>query len=263
MKQLVNVQSVNTIPTLAGSWNNASTYSSLWIDPDKRECGVCQDTEDNSIPFEIYAGYLLTYGIDEKNERCDSDQLRDLLNSDEGQELLERICDGWYTECNGRNLFGHLDEDAEEAVEELLYAISQLSTQEYQTWDVDEWITSPCDLAISALTTDDQLVTISDQIYREAEDQNVSLCGDLYEKLAKYRDEDLAALLECATELVDDELEDDYQMSHHPFDEKNLEVEFFLTGGKKLIVHVNSNEEARIMSRSDTNSMDMEVGSHE
>ncbi len=235
----VTIARVNTDPFMDRKHCNLNSYSQLWIRAEDRTCGVCQVSYRDSTPSEEYFNYILTYDIDEgSDDRIDSDDLSDFLNSESGQKLLARICDGWTDVSNAYNLRGELDEDAEAATDELLEAISELNTESLSVCKVEEWLNDASNCGISALTTNDELNELEDTLISDARYENVLLDGNVLGRLTEMRDELRDKWVEYAKEEFDDQLINDVETSHHLFDKNTLEVKINFADGKRAIVHV-------------------------
>ena len=248
MNRMVNVKSIDTTPEEDDYPADPTTFSALWIDPDQWTCGVEQRCHGGGTPYEQYVGHFLVYHIDEDKGRSDAGELRQLLKSEIGQALLIRICDGWYTEYDGQNDRGHLDDDAEEALEELLEEISELETEEYTLWDAEDWLLSPGECGINGLMTKDELNTLAKKFYNEANDENVVINDSILYLITEWRDESLAQYLSVAEDLLDSSRGDAAKISHRRFDENTLEVVFNYPDGDQVFVHVNTGKKAVIVN---------------
>lgn len=239
MSEKIRVRKVDTTPEQDGF---DTTYSSLWIDPENCTCGVEQKYSNNATPMEEYLDYILTYEIDnEDGSRVDEDDLAEYLQSEPAQGLLNRICEGWYTDSDGRNERGYLDKEATSAVKKLLAKISGLSSTEYANTRANEWVIRE-DADVNALTTDDELVELSDEIEEDAESQDVVIDDSVYDLLERWRDEAVEEWLGKARDAIECVWDEDVAITHHPYDKTVLEVVFEFSDGTRGIVHVSDGE---------------------
>lgn len=172
------------------------TYTQLWINPDKRTCGVGQESgaPGKGTPAEEWHNLVLTYDIgggkefmSESQPAPDGDALEEFLESEEGQDLLDRICDGHDTRWDENNMVGVLDEDAQEAETELLRLITELPDNDIVTWTVSDWLgnCTPSDLGLRKLMSYRQIKKIAKDTEKFAGSENVYLSGDVYDYLVE------------------------------------------------------------------------------
>lgn len=198
----VTIKSIDTIAEedMYRRGGEYMTYTELWINPDTRECGASQQSgaPGQGIPAEEYHGLVLAFGIGGGREygrhsepSPDGDALEEFLESDEGQDLLDRICDGHNRRWDGNNTIGELDEDAEEAKAELLNAISRLPSESTVTWTVDDWFSQVSDreIGLRKLMSYRQIRKIADEARSSARSDNVYLDGDVYQYLVNRQKE--------------------------------------------------------------------------
>lgn len=69
-----------------------------------------------AVPMDVWHGRTLRWSV---SPYANGDSLADLLESDRVKELFERVYAGHEVVWNGNNMVGRLDEDAEDASEEL------------------------------------------------------------------------------------------------------------------------------------------------
>lgn len=84
--------------------------------------------------------------------------LADMLQG-EAAPLLQRVYDGFAVSWVGSNHVGSLDENAQEASEELEYALRSLEDCRTSVWAIEDWLgeTSPGELVGEGMTLDSQI----------------------------------------------------------------------------------------------------------
>jgi hypothetical protein len=133
----------------------------------------------NAIPFSVYHGHDRRYGI---SPSISGNALAELMNSEEFKNLCQRIVDGYSSEWNGNNHVAVLDEDAQEAEEELIELIpSEDESSDFITvWDVDEYLDAVRG-EITADMSDETLAQWVADVEASAENENVYVDGDIEE----------------------------------------------------------------------------------
>jgi hypothetical protein len=160
------------------------TYTAVKVDPSDRTVYATQEWHDNATPMEEWLDRIVVFlpAI-----RPDEDELRSLLESDEGQRLLDAICDGHSIEWDGNNMVGVLTDDASAALDELTGLIDALPETDWELWSVEDWL-QQADLGITAQTTDAELSAMAEEIEREATQDHRILSGDVAEYLRQERE---------------------------------------------------------------------------
>ncbi len=173
----VRVISVDTRPTLDAYHQDTGqeTRTVLHLDPERREVHVYQRDDAGGYPAEEWNNLILTLPL---VPRPDEDALREYLNG-AGQELLSRICDGFYREWNGQNIRGHLNDDAGEAWDALEEAIAALPESDWGLWSADDWLSM---YTISS-DTEEGLEAEAAALEAEAEAAHQVIYGDILEEL--------------------------------------------------------------------------------
>ena len=106
---------------------NGLTLTVLNIYPKSRKCNVSQDYDDNATSMNCWNGIDIEKTL---HNTLDSVNVREFLESDDGQNLLDRICNGHDVEWNGSNHIGSLDDDAELALSDLIVELENCFTDE-------------------------------------------------------------------------------------------------------------------------------------
>jgi len=151
------------------------------------------------VPFDVWHHRTMRVDV---NECVKGDFLADLLESDEFKTLYERVFKGYSSDFNGQsNLVGHLDDDAQEAIEKIEVLLQSYITTEdcADVYEVRDWL-EPCvviakdglsvtvgDYKITAKTTDEELHDLASGMESEAEINCQILDGDMYDLLVEYR----------------------------------------------------------------------------
>ena len=71
------------------------TITELTIDPEFMECHISQEYDDNSTSVDKWNYMIIGRNL---TGTLNSFDCKNFLESKEGQELLERVCDGWSNE---------------------------------------------------------------------------------------------------------------------------------------------------------------------
>lgn len=178
--------------------NGQMTTTEMWISPQKRLVIVEQYHRSGSTSVDVWHRRELTFSLNSENgvqemeqEPPDGDSLKELLESDEGQALLDRICDGHDIDWDGNNMVGSLDEDAQIAVQELLEAINDLPRSSIVTWMVDDWFghCTDSDLGLRKLMSYRQIRKLSEQFEKDAKHDHIHLEGNVYDYLVERQKE--------------------------------------------------------------------------
>lgn len=149
-------------------------------------------SEDGILSYEVYSPYE-GVPFEQAHRRTLSwdlpatltgDDLYAALSDIETLTLLQCCYEGHSVVWDGHNYVGRLDEDAEEAYDEIASVIYDLEDdgEPAEVWDMEEYLcgTSIEDLWPADLSIDDAVNAIE----KEAEERNVHLTGD--EDLAKF-----------------------------------------------------------------------------
>jgi hypothetical protein len=246
MGSLVEVISVDTTPTKDMNSYNSSTFTQLWIFPEEFRCGVSQESCRGGITHLEYIKHILAYNIDPDNEfssecenRYNEIKLEELLNSEVAQDLLNRVCSGWFTEWDGQNLRGCLNEDATSAIEELLDAIrADVEQKEISPRFAEDWLMSASDACVYAYLTDDDLNELAEIYLKQAEEEGAVYLDSVIEKLTQWRDEELGFWVDRAINYGLAKWDMEFKISHHWFEKTILEVLFDFGDDAIGVVHV-------------------------
>ena len=102
---------------------------------------ITADSDGNiggGMSFDVYHGRTIRWGI---NNSLRGDTLADTL--EQRLDLFQRVHDGQSIEWNGNNYVGRLDDDAQEAHDEIAAELDALSSDESSltpVWEVDRWL---------------------------------------------------------------------------------------------------------------------------
>jgi hypothetical protein len=103
------------------------TLTTLNIYPESRKASVTQDYDTNSTSMGVWNGIDIEVRL---RNTLDGGLVREFLESDDGQKLLDAICDGWSRDWNGSNYIGSLDDEATSALDELTDELESCFTDE-------------------------------------------------------------------------------------------------------------------------------------
>lgn len=119
----------------------ALTKTICQLTPEHKTIEVYQNREGDGTTMWEYHGRVIDIDLDrnETGEMPDPAELRELLESDEGQAIMQRIVDGYNTVWDGSNIRGHLSDGAAAAVTDLEQEIADLNRNTVETWTCDDW----------------------------------------------------------------------------------------------------------------------------
>jgi hypothetical protein len=182
----ITIKNIDTRPDLDvyRRDTNGETYTELTIYPDDHIVDVTQEGRSNSQSMAEFHRLVLSSKID---GHPDEDVLREYLESDEGQELIERICAGHDQEWDGHNMVGTLTDDAQEAWDTLIAELNDMPATDWQFWAIDEWDGYWAEENITADTTDKQIVEKAKEFDALALSEHVNLSGSTIEYLTRIR----------------------------------------------------------------------------
>jgi hypothetical protein len=158
------------------------TKTVLEINPEARTASITQRYHDNSIPAREWNGLDLMEYIDTSNGYLYP--CKKYLEG-AGQELLKAVCDGHSIKWDGNNLVGHLSDEAQNTLDELVDDLNWMATREYTLWQVDEWCDS---VTITGCESDNELKNIAAEL-KGAIGSNEGVSGDILEYITARRDE--------------------------------------------------------------------------
>lgn len=173
----------------------------LYIRPDHYRVSAEYNPEvGNGCPMRVWNGLDVTVGL---SNTVKGDALADWLESEHVQALLERVCAGHSERWDGNNYKGHLDEDAQDALEELeREAIEGWSESDCaQVWKSADWV-DPCTYwakdrlsvyvepyTITRKTTDEELEAWAQKFESIAEADGIYLCESMLKHFEYLRDQ--------------------------------------------------------------------------
>jgi hypothetical protein len=155
------------------------------LDPAQRRAEADWNAEVGSaVPMRVWHGRCLRYGVD---PALSGEQIADLLDDDDVQALMLRICEGHSVEWDGSNEVGALTADAQEAFEALDALLRQVPG-EAEIWDAD-YIAEGArlDPALTADSTDEDIQEIARGIEADAKDEHAYITCDVADVLADLR----------------------------------------------------------------------------
>jgi hypothetical protein len=181
----VKISKIDTLPEIDPFHSDTQgfTLTCLNIDPRSRDCSVSQEYDNNSTSEPVWNGRVIQERL---HGFLDGDQIKLFLESDEGQEILDKICDGHSVDWNGNNFVGHMDDDCEHNLESL---VKELETygHEGEAWTCDEWFGNNSDdeLGINKNISDEEIKSLAKKYETEAD---VCLVDDVESYLINRRD---------------------------------------------------------------------------
>lgn len=128
---------------------------------------------ENSVPARVWNRCTLTWSLPAEIK---GHVLHDKLTSESVLELLQRVYEGHDVEWDGHNWSGTLDEDAQEAYDELQHILEQgwNSRDSWSVWSAVEWL-SRTNLG-DAWPAGKSIQEAAEDVIRNAADNDV-LCG--------------------------------------------------------------------------------------
>lgn len=194
----VEILGVDTMPrqdTESGEPGRA-TVSVLKLDPGTRSVWIEQENARESyILADEYYNVTLRHKLD---GRPDEDAAYDYLDSDDGQDLLVTVCDGWSRWYDGSNHIGHLTDNAMEAWEQIIEDLEALPQSPWELWPVEDWLDDYALDKISVTTTDAELERMAADAETNAETEHIVLSDDALEYLVDRRE----SLLDAMDDLI-------------------------------------------------------------
>jgi hypothetical protein len=182
----VKIISVDTMPEIDPYHRDTQglTLTEITIDPEDMECYISQECDNNSTSIDKWNGMIIGRKL---NGTLDGDDCKDFLESEDGQALLTRICDGWSADYNGNNYVGGLDDDAQNALDELVEELESFYSNK-EAWTCGDYFQNldDAELGISAATTDDEIKVLAENLEK---DSDVYLIDDVESYLTERRDE--------------------------------------------------------------------------
>lgn len=183
----VKITKVDTMPESDPYNNGSASRTTFWLDPQEREAIVSQDYKTNSTTFAIYHRCELELSIGDHPVAAD---VREYLESEDTQRLLDTICDGHSIEWNGHNNVGRLTDDAQLALDTLEQDLAdRWLGSGWAFWDVEEWLGESVKQIISTTTTDEEIAKLAQEAEEGAKQENIILSGDVADYFTSVRDE--------------------------------------------------------------------------
>lgn len=150
----------------------------ITISPETGKVWVSQEYDDNATPIDVWNGIDITERLG-FGQVMDGEKIQDYLESEEATSLIQRIINGHEVEWNGNNHVGHLNDDANEAWEELVNELNEM-TWDGEIWTVEDYFGD----TIDSLLTDEEISNIEDEYLAN---DKLYLIGDLKEFLLESR----------------------------------------------------------------------------
>lgn len=183
----VKITKIDTMPESDPYNNGSASRTTFWLDPQGRVAIVSQDYKTNSTTFAIYHRCELTLSIGDHPVAAD---VREYLESEDTQRLLDTICDGHSIEWNGNNNVGRLTEDAQLALDTLEQDLAdRWLGSGWAFWDVEEWLGESADQFINTATTDEEIAKLAEEAEADAKLENIILSGNVADYFTSVRDE--------------------------------------------------------------------------
>jgi hypothetical protein len=182
-----NILKVDTKPQLDPYHRdtNGETKTVLKINPCDNTAWIDQEYDDNAVSMDEWNFLIISQSL---SSRPDENEAKTYLKFDDGQYLLNRIINGWSSNWNGNNIVGHITDDAELALNELINDLENLDSTEWALWTIDEWL-NQCDNLVNCDTTDEQIIEIANELEKEADSVSVVLSGDMTDYLTEKRNQ--------------------------------------------------------------------------
>jgi len=199
----VAVGSVDTVPEHDPYHRGEAraTTTVLAIDPERNppRVSVGQEWDTGAVSALIWHNRIIQLVLTDVDQvygtiTPDAEPLEAFLKGDEGQALLGRIVDGYDTEWDGHNLKGHLDADAQAALEKLEAAIDKLPTTTYILVNAGDWLHETASTYVKGDTADEELEAIAADCQNEDgtidyDGMKVILDESVLDYLKTYREE--------------------------------------------------------------------------
>lgn len=142
------------------------TVCTLGIDPEERAVWVSCEYDQGGTVADVWHGRVITAGLDsaddgESPRTPNGDALETYLRSEEGQRLLDTICDEYAIDWDGNNYVGGHTAASRAALDALLAAIAKLPHTTYHLWQTDDWFGNATDNEITSATTDEEIAAMA------------------------------------------------------------------------------------------------------
>ena len=141
------------------------TRTELTIVPESMECYISQEYDDNSTSADKWNGMIIGRKL---TGTLNSSYCKNFLESKEGQELLDSVCEGWSDVWNGNNYVGALNESGNNALDELVEELESLYSED-EYWTCSDYFDNlnNNELGISSTTTDEEIKSLSEKLDEE------------------------------------------------------------------------------------------------
>lgn len=179
-------------PHYPGQCMPTRTVLKIGYHHDKPVAWAVQDYNNNATPIDEWHKRILTYPLGDAESGLylpREDVLREYMESETGQILLNRITQGHIITWDGHNMTGQQDKDSLQAGRELLQAIDKLSHELWQLWNVEDWLGEYVHSEITADTTDEQIQQMITELEAETEEQHIVLDDNIKDYLTQRRNE--------------------------------------------------------------------------
>ena len=155
-------------------YRGRATGAELCLDPATRELSCRAASRDTSaVPARQWHGLVIVWTIPALTADAANALMTDVADA------AERVCDGWESVWDGRNHVGRLDEEGQDAADEIARAIERREPWDagdvIEPWDAGDWLGALGGLArqgdelgITADTTDDELGEIVGRVEEDA-----------------------------------------------------------------------------------------------
>lgn len=165
----------------------------VYVDAPRRVLGAEVDPEiGNAVPMSQYHGHVLVFAIPPLREG----PANELLNRIE--PLAERVCDGYESAWDGQNEVGEYDDDAQDAIAEIVRLCERAGDDpedQIVVWDAEAyleslggWRAQAEELGIRADSTDEDLRAVAEGVEEEARENDVDELEGLLDYLEKLRE---------------------------------------------------------------------------
>jgi len=162
----------------------------LWISLEQEAAGVSMDSyaPGAGTPADEWHGRTITASLATDDGIPDENDLREYL-ADDGMALLNRVYAGGSIDWDGSNHIGHINDDAEDALAELLDDIAALPRCSLAIWACEDWF-GPCsdaELDITPDTTDEEIAALAESYESHALHDDAILADDVADYLTDRR----------------------------------------------------------------------------
>jgi hypothetical protein len=170
--------SCDTVPELDPYHRDTcgESYTVFFIDRENGDYGLRQDYDDNFTLENEWNGRCQTAILDIRPDEGDAGTY---LSSNDCIALVKKVLTGFTIEWDGHNHVGYLTDDAQQAYDEIVSDINNLTESPWQVVNTEYWLNDLMVDDISAEMSEDDVKQLAKNYEDLADVECVILCGDV------------------------------------------------------------------------------------